>query len=412
VQRRSWLSALLLSNPPRPYTSGKAGCLQTRRQAVTTVCSNNRHGIVETRSQASRRGREGFAVVTAQCLVQAKAPPSRDPMKRKRTGDKTMEHFRRGAVLAAVSLALFAACSNGMANDSAASLAAGGIVLETTDRVAMASEDLRISADAVAVDYEFESVSGTPETLMVAFPLPEIDTETLAMDGWPLIADESINFLNFSLEIDGRSVVPAVQQRAIGPDGADRTKLVMAAGLPISPFGTDLYPQVEALVGTPQLDTLSSVGLVQVWDDWAVPTWKVETIYHWEMTVPATGTLAVAHRYAPAAGGFFHYPRAEWRQELDSWCVGDHEHAGIERLAGEDPAIVRTVDYILQTASNWAGPIGHFRLAIDKGSPDAIVSLCFDGELNQVEETLFVFEAEDYRPTQDLSIAFFSSVRQ
>jgi hypothetical protein len=82
VQRRSWLSALVLSNPRTPYTSGKAGCLQRRRQAVTTVCSNNRHRIVESRSQASKRGREGIAIVTAQRLVQAKAPPSLDPMKR------------------------------------------------------------------------------------------------------------------------------------------------------------------------------------------------------------------------------------------------------------------------------------------------------------------------------------------
>ena len=35
-----------------------------------------------------------------------------------------------------------------------------------------------------------------------------------------------------------------------------------------------------------------------------------------------------------------------------------------------------TLSYTLKTGANWSGPIGDFRLVVDKGSPRNVVSFC------------------------------------
>jgi hypothetical protein len=37
------------------------------------------------------------------------------------------------------------------------------------------------------------------------------------------------------------------------------------------------------------------------------------------------------------------------------------------------------ISYILTTGANWAGPIQEFRLVVDKGAPNALVSFCAQG---------------------------------
>ena len=61
------------------------------------------------------------------------------------------------------------------------------------------------------------------------------------------------------------------------------------------------------------------------------------------------------------------------------------------------------IDYILTTGVNWRGPIGHFRLEIFDENP-LLISTCFEG-LERVAENRYVFEAFDYVPTENLSVA-------
>jgi len=63
---------------------------------------------------------------------------------------------------------LLASNTLAQANDSAAKVSAGGIVLEKTDSVHMRSEDLYVSKDLVKVHYVFENVTDAPQNLTVA----------------------------------------------------------------------------------------------------------------------------------------------------------------------------------------------------------------------------------------------------
>ena len=53
----------------------------------------------------------------------------------------------------------------------------------------------------------------------------------------------------------------------------------------------------------------------------------------------------------------------------------------LDRIAGDgqaNSAMVqeRRVSYVLKTGANWAGPIKQFRLSIDPGGKDRLVSFC------------------------------------
>jgi hypothetical protein len=61
------------------------------------------------------------------------------------------------------------------------------------------------------------------------------------------------------------------------------------------------------------------------------------------------------------------------------------------------------VDHILTTANNWRGPVGRFRLTIDKGDPGNLLTLCIDG-IRKTGPTTFVVKADSYVPKADLHL--------
>lgn len=58
---------------------------------------------------------------------------------------------------------------------------------------------------------------------------------------------------------------------------------------------------------------------------------------------------------------------------------------------------------MLRTANSWAGPIGRFRLILDRGSPVNLLATCA-GEMHQVDMNTFVIEKTAFSPDKDLSI--------
>ena len=63
----------------------------------------------------------------------------------------------------------------------------------------------------------------------------------------------------------------------------------------------------------------------------------------------------------------------------------------------------RRISYILKTGANWSGPIKDFRLVIDKGKPDRLVSFCLDN-VKKISPTAFEVRLKDYTPDRDLKI--------
>jgi hypothetical protein len=80
--------------------------------------------------------------------------------------------------------------------------------------------------------------------------------------------------------------------------------------------------------------------------------------------------------------------------ELDKLTGSGGREAGI----GE-----RRINYVLKTGANWAGPIGSFKLTIDPGAKDRLVSFCA-GALRPTAPNGLEYTAGDFKPGADLKI--------
>jgi hypothetical protein len=61
------------------------------------------------------------------------------------------------------------------------------------------------------------------------------------------------------------------------------------------------------------------------------------------------------------------------------------------------------VDYILSSGANWKGPIKDFRLVVDKGNADNLVSFCMAG-VKKIAPTRFEVRKSNFEPRSDLHI--------
>jgi hypothetical protein len=318
-------------------------------------------------------------------------------------------------VLIAGALAGIAGASLVHANDSAAESAAGGLVLRQNRDVDMLSEDLYVSADQIRVRYVFRNRSARPVTTIVAFPLPNRALANHGEEerGWPR---------DFRTEVDGRPVRMQVEYRA-SLGSVDHSALLRRLRIPIDAeraLGAAGAGAIDRLTPA-QRQQLEQLGLVQGYNDGGVrryrPVWTVRETWYWTQTFPAGRNLSVAHRYAPGTGGTVttglldaEYRRGasgrEWRER---YCIDEAFLAGVERLqararAGEIVNVdEQWVSYILTTGGNWRSPIGDFRLVVDKGRPENLVSFCGQG-VRRISPTQFEIRRRNWRPDRDLNV--------
>jgi hypothetical protein len=141
------------------------------------------------------------------------------------------------------------------------------------------------------------------------------------------------------------------------------------------------------------------------------------TKYCWQQTFPARSELVIEHRYQPSIGRTvqtrFGDPQAakedRYRELLKTYCVDRDLLATLERARpaagaeGRRPYADSTIHYTLTTGANWAGPIRDFRLVVDKGDPDHLVSFCGEG-VKKFGPTQFEMRKTNFTPKADLFV--------
>jgi hypothetical protein len=330
--------------------------------------------------------------------------------------DSTHFHLHRGIRGMAFATALFTAAAPAAANDSTAELGAGGLELVRNEAVALLAEDLFVSADEVRVTYRFLNKTDAPATYLVAFPLPVIDAVVPEAMNVVLPDDGAGNFVDFTVTVDGKPVTPSVEERATAL-GVDRTDELRRLGLPLNPVSEGLYQRLEALPSDQKAE-LNRLGLVTV-DPYRVQAaWKLETTFYWEQTFPPGREVVVEHRYRPVVGfGFFGayvLTDADYRTDYCIDAAFDRAaRAKLAAIAGSEFPYLdeKRVSYILTTAANWSGPIGTFRLTVDKGDPEALVSFCGEN-VKKISPTRFEMTATDYMPEKELEILIAAPHRE
>jgi Domain of unknown function (DUF4424) len=295
-----------------------------------------------------------------------------------------------------------------LANDSTAELSAGGLQLVRTEAIQLVSEDLFVSADEVRVTYHFLNTADSPITTVVAFPLPPIDAVVPEEMNIVLPDSGSPNFVDFVVTVDRAAVTPSVEERVTAL-GIDRTAALRDLGLPLNPIADGLYDRLQTLSANDKTE-LKRLGLVTT-DPYSVEaTWKLETTFYWEQTFPPGREVVVEHSYKPVVGfSFFGDYVLDDPGYRAKYCIDDDfdraARKKLDAVAGTNFPYLqeKRISYILTTANNWSGPIGTFRLTVDKGDPQALVSFCGTG-VTKVSPTRFEMTATDFVPEKDLEI--------
>lgn len=320
--------------------------------------------------------------------------------------------------------ALLALAAPAAANDTTAELAAGGLIFVASDHVSMRSEDLFLSEKEVRVDYLFHNDGTSDVTSVVAFPMPDVEGSGDFMVSVP--DEDSDNFMDFSLAVEGRPITPQIDRHAFA-DEIDVTGLLTGAGIPLLPFGEATGTALAGLSAETLADFAARGMVIAMrYDDGSgekteiTPIWRLKTTYWWRMTFPAGRDLHVAHRYAPSVGataglGFLSYegPRFSgpaFDEAARKYCFDDAFLKAVGRrldAAGPDavPLVQSWISYVLTTGQNWGGTIGRFHLTVDKGTPDTLVSFCGTG-VSKTGPTTFELTASDYYPDRDIDVTF------
>jgi hypothetical protein len=332
-----------------------------------------------------------------------------------------MKLGRRLSVLgnALTFLALFAAIVPIHADDGAASIAAGGIVMVREPRVTIQKEVLRISSSKVQVDYEFRNDTDKDITTEVAFPVPAYSLD------WDQHSLREQGFEDFELVVEGVKVHFGGEVRA-KLKGRDVSSILRRYGIDIATFGHFDEERHSAKdvrrLSAFQRKTLIHAGLLFPEDDQDEARWSVEKKYYWSQNFPSHSLIHISHQYTPALGSLntvepgLLEPQIEngvYARELDSFCIDPPLRKTLSAYAQRHDELVpySYVDFILTTANTWKTPIEDFTLIVErphhKDSQQTFGSFCWNGPVTKIDDTHFSAHITNLVPTKELRIGFF-----
>lgn len=327
----------------------------------------------------------------------------------------------RSVLMLAMALMVMAG-GQAAANDSSAELATGGLVLTKNDAVQMKSEDLFISAREIKVRYRFRNTSSADVTTLVAFPMPDV-TIAYPDEVISLPTEDPKNLLGFKTLVDGKPVATELEQKVL-KDGVDRTDVLLKLKVPLAPH---LYSTSQALDRLPKsawqqlldlkLAEIEEYSIGQGMEQHLSPRWTLKTTYSWKQTFPAGREIVIEHSYKPSVGATVQTGLGEPEAMAEDWfrdygakyCMDTDFLSAVARAkkkAGTEygsPFSEERISYVLTTGANWAGPIGSFRLVVDKGAAGNLVSFCGEG-VKKISPTKFEMVKTDFVPKHDLHV--------
>lgn len=309
-----------------------------------------------------------------------------------------------------------------MANDTTAVLTTGGLEFVTNQDIVMESEELFISQEEIRVVYQFRNTGESDQNILVAFPMPDIVPNFYSDVAYPAGLED--NSYAFETTLNGQPVDVTLHEYAYA-FGVDRTKLVKQLGLPLVPISSLATEAADALDEETRANLLH-LGMLtpdeydagEGWEKHYYPAWIYKATYTWEGEFPAGEVVTVEHRYKPSVGGtvgvtFLGEPYNGYdpgKEYLSKYCTDEGFVAAVEKtLTSPDeywsaPFTESWISYILTTGGNWGGgSIGKFRLVVDKGSEDNLVSFCGEG-VKKIGPTTFEMVKEDFWPDKELDI--------
>jgi hypothetical protein len=312
-----------------------------------------------------------------------------------------------------ISLPLIFSSTGSFANDSTAELATGGLVFTKSNDIEMQSEDLFISMKEVGVQYRFYNHSDRDITTQIAFPMPDIPYGADDFN-YAIPTDDLENILGFTTLVNNRPIATLVERKAF-LNGKDETEVLRKVDVPVAPKLDQKYDNLSQEIW----DRLIRLGLIQDKPkaEGLNPLWTLKTTYYWEQSFPAHQEVYIDHRYLPSVGEVVPMPASDLLNQPST--LGIDQSRRLNRFCIDQDflnSMVRPrnrtweqhiIEYVLATGANWSGPIKNFRLVVDKGSPDNLVSFCGQG-VHKISPTRFEVRISNFVPTSNLSFLILS----
>lgn|GEM_PF-151965 len=325
-----------------------------------------------------------------------------------------------------LTLAFLAAASLPVrADDAEGGLKAGGLVLEPGRGITLAAEELYLSERDVRADYRFRNPTGADIEATLTFPMPDlVGASTMAVT----IPDPAqANFLAFEATVDGQAAAWQLDQHAFlmrEGQAFEITDELKSLGIPLVPTVAATAVPLRR-ISEPRRKALIEAGFLdrQVHKDGTisdVPLWTLKSRYARRQVFPAGREIAIHQSFTPSLGG----------QSSLSFGSPDLEPSEMARYADRfctDPAFARTAQNLYRRASAdgsrsfqayeqyltyvipaGSGPIGTFKLIVDKGDPATLLAFC-GSNLRKTGPTTVETVAKDYRPQRDIDVLFLKS---
>jgi len=271
--------------------------------------------------------------------------------------------------------------------------------------------EVHFSIRSVRLAYVFKSAAR--QTVHFSFTMPEmpvdaaedlaaLDTDSEAAG---LAADtQPANYLGLSVSLDGREPALTGHGRAL-LEGKDVTRQLLDAGVPLlsgfdgpgDPIWRQLPPEKRA--------ALAARGLMS--EDTA--NWTYQADFEWDQTFEP-GETRVEVSYAPLAHywsdiNLDDFPEiATGGSATQAYCIDDAVRRAF--LSDGHQYELYTVTHLFAPSGGWRGPVGHYRLVVDKQHATDLVAFC-PLAARKTSPTRFEWTATDYTPGDAVGMLLF-----
>ena len=320
----------------------------------------------------------------------------------------------RGTLLSSL-LFMSLAISTAHAFESLKELPNTGLTLAKHDGVELRAEEISISAEEIRVGYRFFNASGTDATTSVTYSPPALESVYFSEVNVGVPVD-------FKYTVNGKPITPLITERAFAK-GVDRTELLRSLNVPSDSRKQETRDALDRVPHDQWALLLDSgLAIVEEYQDGAkhlAPRWAIHATHHWEQVFPARTETVIEHRYRPSVGvldgtglGEEAAAKQAWYSEYQKkYCLEPQLLSTVTRARkevknkGESyiPYDEARIDFMLKTGARWAAPINDFRLVINKGAADNLVSFCGHG-VKKISATEFEMRKTDFIPREDLHV--------
>lgn len=286
--------------------------------------------------------------------------------------------------------------------------AAAGPVFDLPAGMSVDRQEVHVALHSVRLLYVFRAT--THRTVHFSFPLPAMPVDASpdaiglgdATAATGLDADvRPPNYLNLAVRVNGTPRTLAGHGRALFK-GHDVTRRLRDARVPLlypldgeAPW-RHLPPQTQAM--------LKADGLI----DTDAAQWQFQTIFEWDQAFEP-GETRIEIGYIPVADYWSditsnHFPEiAPGGSATRAYCIDDALRRAFLRNPNYE---LYTVTHGVTRSGGWHGPVGHYRLVVDKNSVSNMVAFC-PASATKTSPTTFSWTATNVTRDDAISVLFF-----